>query len=119
MFLDILGSGDPEAENVTVVLKALQKSLVFEKEAQARFDDEYGSGREAEEDEGRRRGPQPRTFSAIADDDARRPSEDEAETSLLGALSSVFDPFMGPYVLLERKNMEEMMRKVSAEEQVR
>jgi hypothetical protein len=42
----------------------------------------------------------------------------EEDKPVLGLLSTVFDPFMGPYVLLERKNMDEMMKKVSAEEQV-
>ncbi|KAH8044274.1 hypothetical protein JL720_17130 [Aureococcus anophagefferens] len=39
MFLEILSSGGEETRAVAVVLKALQKSLVFEKEAQARFDE--------------------------------------------------------------------------------
>lgn len=46
--------------------------------------------------------------------------EDEAEPlpRIFGMLSSVFDPFMGPYITLERKNMDDMMRKVIEEEQV-
>lgn len=37
---------------------------------------------------------------------------------ILGLISGVFDPFMGPYVELERRNMEEMLQKAVAEDQV-
>ncbi|KAJ8601265.1 hypothetical protein CTAYLR_003283 [Chrysophaeum taylorii] len=68
MFLEIL----PYEQNVAVTLKALQKSLVFEKEVRARLDHEL-------------------------------------------ELAQVFDPFMQPYVALEKKNMEDMMRKADDE----
>jgi len=123
MFLEILASGDPDSENVTVVLKALQKSLVFEKEAQARFDDEYGASRKrGGRDDDAPSKPQPRRFgddsAALLAAAEKAAKALEEEKPVLGLLSTVFDPFMGPYVLLERKNMDEMMSKVSAEEQV-
>lgn len=37
---------------------------------------------------------------------------------ILGMVSGVFDPFMGPYVELERRNMEEMLQKAIEEDQV-
>lgn len=37
---------------------------------------------------------------------------------VLGMVSGVFDPFMGPYVELERRNMEEMLHKAIEEDQV-
>lgn len=37
---------------------------------------------------------------------------------VLGLVSGVFDPFMGPYVELERRNMEEMLQKAIEEDQV-
>ena len=32
---------------------------------------------------------------------------------IIGLLSSLFDPFMGPYIGMERKNMEDMIRSIS------
>ena len=40
--LEVLGCGDPELENVTILLKALQKSIMFEKEMMAQFEGEDG-----------------------------------------------------------------------------
>ena len=37
---------------------------------------------------------------------------------LVGLVSTCFDPFMMPYILLERKNMKDMMEKVRTEESV-
>lgn len=70
MFLEIL-QYESNSNNVAVVLKALQKSLIFEKEARARF----GSG----------------------------PDE-------VVSLSDVFDPFMGPYVALEKQNLADALK---------
>ena len=99
MFLEILSSGGEETRAVAVVLKALQKSLVFEKEAQARFDER---GRQVDE-------TAYETWPA---------GKAVAETAVAGALSGVFDPFMDPYVQLEKSNMDDMMVKVMAEEAV-
>ena len=134
-----LGSGDPEAANVTVLLKALQKSLVFEKEMSVRFEgaaDEVTSAHEALDEKGnfvdsssaegiRRR----YEFERAAKE--RAASGRGGGVALLGSgggggglptilalMSSVFDPFMGPYIALERKNLEEMMEKYLLEEQV-
>jgi len=111
MFYGILSSGEPQ--EVTVILKALQKSLVFEKECQARFDDEDhrlgppGDATTTTPKGGGSSGEATPTKTATT----LRPS-------VLGALSSVFDGFMGGYVELERKNMEDMMSKVAADEDV-
>jgi hypothetical protein len=37
---------------------------------------------------------------------------------IVGVISGVFDPFMSPYIELERKNMEEMLDKAVTEDQV-
>ena len=42
----------------------------------------------------------------------------DAVPTMGGMLSTVFDEHMTPYITLEKRNMEEMMRKVIAEEQV-
>jgi len=39
-----------------------------------------------------------------------------AQESIAGGMSRVFDKFMGSYVLLERQNLEEMLQKLSQEE---
>jgi hypothetical protein len=97
MFLEILSAGDDEARSVTVVLKALQKALVFEKEADARFQI---------------------MPAAAADADDESDGAKLARAPIVGSLSGVFDPFMDPYVALEKSNMEEMMAKVTADDAV-
>lgn len=93
--LSVLNSGNAEVENVTVLLKALQKSLVFEKDMVAKFEAEDTRVKEIQ---GSTQLPQLPKLTAL--------------------LSSVFDPFMGPYIALERKNLEEMMLKYIEEERV-
>lgn len=69
MFLEILQSGGEH--NVAATLKALQKSLVFEKEVKARY------------------------------------SPPENDKGL--KLAAVFDPFMQPYVALEKQKLAEVL----------
>jgi hypothetical protein len=83
-------------ENVTVLLKALQKSLLFEKDMAAKFD----------------------VSEPSANIDKTESIAPELPKTIVALLSSVFDPFMGPYIALERKNLEEMMLKYIEEEQV-
>jgi len=173
MLLEVLGSGGPETENVTVLLKALQKSLIFEKEMQGNYEDDDGSPeggaggnctvddngnivelsaaekirrkynkqRESNETDGARAsaGAPKSRFASLAVEvcapipwtrashcgpsvsdpfdlrdhhsfDHYKGSEiqeaaEEADTVLPipGRLSGVFDPFLGPYISLERK----------------
>ena len=37
---------------------------------------------------------------------------------IVGLISGVFDPFMGPYIDLEKRNMEEMLTKAVEEDRV-
>jgi len=100
----VLNSGDDEVKNVTVLLKALQKSLLFEKDMAAKF--------EANESMDGTNAAQGGSNGSVAElSNAELPK-------LVALLSSVFDPFMGPYIALERKNLEEMMLKYIEEEQV-
>mmetsp|Transcript_15357 Transcript_15357/g.21097 ORF Transcript_15357/g.21097 Transcript_15357/m.21097 type:complete len:172 (+) Transcript_15357:206-721(+) len=39
-----------------------------------------------------------------------------AHSAICGGISGVFDKFLGPYVLLERQNLEEMLHKLAQEE---
>lgn len=132
----VLQSGEAESENVTVLLKALQRSLVFEKEMSARFEggsdevtgaqavlDERGQFVDPGSAEGiRRRYDLERAAKACqGPGNALAPSLVVGGTGLpriVALLSSVFDPFMGPYIALERKNLEEMMEKYLREEKV-
>ena len=146
---DVLSSGGSEVENVTILLKALQKSLMFEKDMKMRFEgevddvgndlDENGNYVDPGSAEGiRRRYNRERAVNtrldggsavdAVAENLGRdgRGSSNGAHSGpvptplpkIIGLLSSVFDPFMGPYIGKERKNMEDMMQKYIQEEQV-
>jgi hypothetical protein len=137
--LAVLSSGDPEVENVTLLLKALQKTLVFEKEMQVKFEggadvvtsaiaalDERGQFVDPKSAAGiKRRHELERAAKKRADaagDGGLGAASPEAGEShvpkISNLLSSVYDPFMGPYISLERKNLEEMMTKYLEEEQV-
>ena len=121
--------GGPESENVTVLYKALQKVLQFEKEMQPRFEPDLAqpSGQAA-------------LFQRSTDQANSQASNEEADASkfaflakdgkavqgkkaadptvipIVGVMSGVFDPFMTPYIELERKNMEENMQKALDED---
>lgn len=137
--LAVLSSGDPEVENVTVLLKALQKTLVFEKEMQVKFEggadvvtsaiaslDESGQFVDPNSAAGIKRrhdlekAAKSRAEAATNGELGGGPPavDDSHVPKILNMLSSVYDPFMGPYISLERKNLEEMMTKYLEEEQV-
>lgn len=120
--------GGPESENVTVLYKALQKVLQFEKEMQPRFEPDLAqpSGQAAlfrrtsdaanppsneEEDASK--------FAFLAKDGKAvqgKKAADPTVIPIVGVMSGVFDPFMTPYIELERKNMEENMQKALDED---
>ena len=58
--------------------------------------------------------------AALADDDAEATFLTIAYDAIAGgnSMSRVFDRFMGSYVLLERQNLEEMLGKLSQEEDI-
>ncbi|TFJ84963.1 hypothetical protein NSK_003991 [Nannochloropsis salina CCMP1776] len=122
--LDTLEAGGPESEDVTVLLKALQKALLFEKEMQPRFQPTQDSHSSLshplppalQEEETSQ-------YAALAKDgkaaEQKKAVLDAAAVlPILGVVSGVFDPFMGPYIDLEKRNMEEMLEKALAEDQV-
>ncbi|CAM9146270.1 unnamed protein product [Choristocarpus tenellus] len=144
--LEILESGSKEAEDVTVLLKALHKCLAFEKEAHVRFEENEKGGNqfvqpEVDEDgnlidpnsvEGIKRkyakaawvggtgqGDQqgvPKSIFAALSADGEGVKDDELQVllpSIIGLLSGVFDPFMGPYIALERRNLDDLINAAS------
>jgi len=125
MFLEILSSG--ERRDVTTILKALQKTLVFEKEVQARFDDIHHATQQRRKQEQLSDHDDDHQDDQDDDDENASSAKKDSNKALLlakqqkpiaGSLSCVFDPFMQPYVALEKKNLEEMTQKVAAEEDV-
>mmetsp|Transcript_19731 Transcript_19731/g.36737 ORF Transcript_19731/g.36737 Transcript_19731/m.36737 type:complete len:838 (-) Transcript_19731:225-2738(-) len=129
--------------DVTQLLRALQTTLRFEQEMRSRFqeeaipvsDDQLSPFSPREKDpstysdersqlEGKS-GPLPSSEKPLI----YLPQEPDVaitneETSILGKLmepnciSKVFEQFLGPYVLLERRNLEEMLYKLRLEEGV-
>jgi hypothetical protein len=136
--LDVLSAEDSEAPDVQVLLRALQKCLTFEKDAMSRFgstckeaDDAIsglgagGGGMDslnvgsAEEirhrhqmltETARRKESSSYLKYLSKDGQGARDEEEEPLLPIMGALSSVFDPFMGPYIEFERGKLEEILR---------
>lgn len=114
---------------MTVLLKALQKTLLFEKEMQGRFEPEAAAlNREGSREEVLNRSNNyqspPRAdsqFASLAKDGKAvegKKVHDATVLNIVGMVSGVFDPFMSPYIELERKNMEEMIDKAVEGDQV-
>lgn len=82
---------DKEAGNAPVLLKALQKTLVFEREITGWLERERGTVFKKTED------------SKNADDTST------AIDPLIGVASVAFENHMGPYIALEEKSMEEQL----------
>jgi len=99
---------DPAANDATILLKALQKTIVFEKESMAWLPREFGT-----------------VFISSSSKDgdsitpAKQPQEEEEEgaasteqvpvESLQGVASVAFEKFMGPYIALEDQSMDEQL----------
>ncbi|CAB9526435.1 sorting-associated protein 53 homolog [Seminavis robusta] len=109
-FLQLLSGPkkDADANNATILLKALQKTIVFEKETMAWLPREFGTkfispnNNEAEINATQQQQQQP------ADDGAASTEQTPVE-SLLGVCSVAFEKFMGPYIALEDQSMDEQL----------
>ena len=147
---EVLSSEGDESGNVTILLKALQKTLMFEKDMKLRFEgesdsmgndlDENGNFVDPDSAEGIRRrylrehgednkkGGGNNAAGTVVEGLGRtgRDSQDSSNVVLTatslprikGLLSEVFDPFMGPYIGMEREKLEDTMQKCIQEEQV-
>jgi vacuolar protein sorting-associated protein 53 len=107
---------DPDANNATILLKALQKTILFEKEVSNALQREYGTTfRDPSETKAEVTKPPMKTKSKSSDDDSistndgKAATEQEAVDPLLGVASSAFDNHMGPYIALEEQSMDEQL----------
>lgn len=123
--------------DVSALLKALQQTLRFEQEMTDRFNllVELRQSKEAEAATARSAALETETKMKLKRDDKimyipvdhnAANKEDEtgsgflalAHSSISGGISGVFDKFLGCYVLLERQNLEDLLQKLSQQEDV-
>ena len=86
---------DPDATNATVLLKALQKTILFEKDITAFLQREFGTVFEGDE-------------SPTPEDD--KPPVDKERfvvKPLIGIASAAYESYMDPYIRLEEQSMDE------------
>lgn len=113
---------DPEANNATILLKALQKTIQFEKEVSLALQREYGTIFKSSSQENTTSSSQTTTAnkksgkitpsedgSTNASINDRASTEQEAVEPLFGVASSAFDNHMGPYIALEEQSMDEQL----------
>lgn len=133
-----------DSSDVTQLLRALQTTLRFEQEMRGRFQED--STHAANEDNHSPFSPREKDPSTYSTERAKLegksgplPSSDKPliylpqepdvaitseESNIIGKLlepnciSQVFEQFLGPYVLLERRNLEDMLNKLRQEEGV-
>ncbi|CAM9703482.1 unnamed protein product [Laminaria digitata] len=142
---DILEGGSKEAEDVTVLLKAVHKCLAFENEAHSRFEGKGEDSQRANEveldaegnlidpnsAEGIKRkyakaardvergsttshGAPKSLFATLsADGEGVREEVEGSLPTIVGVLSGVFEPFMGPYIAFERRNLDDLITAAS------
>ncbi|OQR95008.1 vacuolar protein sorting-associated protein 53 [Achlya hypogyna] len=137
-----LGAVGSDELDVTSLLKALQKALLFEREVVQRYEGDVDDSKPELNDKGQvidpasaegikrrllrqKRLAEQKAIRAELQKKAQNEehmgvlheTEDEIPT-LSGLLSRTFDPFMTSYVALERKNMEAMLNEVMGSELV-
>lgn len=122
---------DPDASNATTLLKALQKTILFEKEVTAALQREYGTVFIEPDDRGKvpastgapstpiaKKGrDEAKSTRSTSSEDGREADEEEGRAStkqepvepLLRMASSAYDNYMGPYIALEEQNMDEQL----------
>eukprot|EP00980_Cylindrotheca_fusiformis_P011665 scaffold2751_cov131-Cylindrotheca_fusiformis.AAC.32 len=122
---------DPDADDATILLKALQKTIQFEKEVGLELERSYGTVfTEPGKKNADGKGPPPKSASpkkpsgkhegsAPTDDDSlgqlqedgKASTEQDSVDKLLGVASSAFDNYMRPYIALEEQSMDEQLVK--------
>lgn len=121
---------DPDAGNATVLLKALQKTIIFEKDVAVALQREYGvvfldiKNDDVNKDSAAERSATPKTLSSFKngstvtvyedqqgmnDDDGKASKEKVPVEPLFGLASRAFDKYMGPYIALEEQSMDEQL----------
>ena len=105
---------DPDANNATILLKALQKTIVFEKDVSAGLQSQFDVIFVDQQIDGDRRG-NPNTPAASKEGDTSQEQgggaskEQTPVDPLLGLASSAFDKHMRPYIALEEQSMDEQL----------
>ena len=116
--------------DVSALLKALQTSLRFEQEMRNRFREQDPSTTSAGGGLGGADSTNDTDGDSTEKDNltpeieslgehgtsANGPKETSRQRKIGTAVSAVFDSFLGPYVSLERGNLEEMLQRLSSEE---
>lgn len=104
---------DPDANNATLLLKALQKTIQFEKEVSGALQREYGTIFKDPDSEESKTTPK---GNKKASEDGSNVSEYEGPSTeqkpvdpLLGLASCAFDKHMGPYIAMEEQSMDEQL----------
>lgn len=124
-----------DINDVNLLMKALQSTIRFEQEMADKFDllkeikksqenEEAAALVKAKETEMQKQLKKDDKLMYIPTDHSAANKEEETESGFLGlahgaisgGISGVYDKFLGSYVLLERQNLEEMLRKLSQEE---
>jgi hypothetical protein len=109
---------DADANNATILLKALQKTILFEKEVATALERQYGTVfivPATADDKGAASKP-PRTRATsfdtgepLVEEEGRASMDQEPVKPFLGLASSAYDNYMGPYIALEEQNMDEQL----------
>jgi hypothetical protein len=128
--LGLLANGptrDSDAGNATVLLKALQKTIIFEKDVTLALQREYRvvfidpKDDTDKKDSAPMTSPNPKMLASVKrgsnvtaddrtlDEDGKGPTERVPVDPLLGLASSAFDKYMGPYIALEEQSMDEQL----------
>ncbi|DAZ94557.1 TPA: hypothetical protein N0F65_002209 [Lagenidium giganteum] len=137
-YLAQIGQHAPEDMDVTSLLKALQRTLMFERDVAQRFEGSApGPGGEENEDEydeqgnlidpmsaegikrkhrRKKRDAEHKALVAEMEKNGELFGSEEALPTVRGIISKSFDPFMTAYVQVERKNMEQMINEVMRSE---
>jgi hypothetical protein len=113
---------DPDANNATILLRTLQKTIIFEKDVSSALQREYGvifrDSKNTDSNENEKNALSPVKKNSVKNaegqsdtniDDGRAPTHQESVDPLLGLASSAFDKYMRPYIALEEKSMDEQL----------
>lgn len=95
---------DPDASNATILLKALHKTILFEKDITAWLKSVHGTVFESKGDEKEKNAP-----SASESVPGQTQEESVPVKPLIGVASAAFESYMDPYIRLEEQSMDEQL----------
>jgi len=97
---------DPAASDATILLKALQKTIVFEKDITGWLERECGAVFESTDESNDNDSASRRKSNAVVQDGTTPPAPLKP---LIGVASVAFQSYMGPYIKLEEQSMDEQL----------